>query len=394
MHKILIIAPSWIGDMVMAEPLLRLLKQSANIAEPIDDIATAVGKFFIAITTNCGPQLLPPTEQDHTNTKNNDVTIDVVAPNYLAPLLERIPHINHIWKTSFEHGALDLKERWQLAKQLRRQNYAQSIILPNSFKSALIPWLARIPLRTGWRGEMRYLLLNDMHILDKQLLPLMVQRFTALGSARAEKNPASLSGNHHQISSLPLELVPQLSISFETVNATVHKLGLSASIAAKPILALCIGAEYGETKRWPAAYFAEVARKKFQEGWEIWLLGSSKDAAIATAVQQASSYICRDLVGKTTLAEVTDLLSLAKAAITNDSGLMHIAAALNTPMVAIYGSSSPAFTPPLTSNLQHARILSLNLPCSPCFKRHCPLGHFKCMLQLQPNLVLAALEDI
>jgi len=333
-NKILIIAPSWVGDMVMAESLLQILRRNH-------------------------PQVL----------------LDIFAPAYLEPLLKRIPYINKIFASPFTHGELNLKQRLFLAKNLRLQNYDQAIILPNSWKSALIPFLANIAKRTGWRGEMRYFLLNDIRILNKNKLPLMVQRFAALG---VDKNAA-----------LPNPIPnPRLYTNAVLVKQTLEELGVA--FPKQPVLALCVGAEYGEAKRWPANYFAKVAQAKASEGWAIWLCGGIKDREIAVQIQQESNNVCIDLTGKTSLAQVVDVLSLATAIITNDSGLMHIAAALDLPLLAIYGSSSPQFTPPLTSK---AQILSLNLPCSPCFKRQCPLGHFKCMLELRPEIVLQALNN-
>lgn len=334
-EKILIIAPSWVGDMVMAESLLQILRQN-----------------------------------------HPHISIDVFAPSYLEPLLKRISYLNKIWLSPFAHGQFSLSERYLLAKTLRLQNYDQAIILPNSWKSALIPFLAKIPKRTGWRGEMRYFLLNDIRVLDKKNLPLMVQRFVALGVAKNTPLPNSIPN-------------PRFYTNEVFVAQTLQELNLP--MPQQPILALCIGAEYGPAKRWPAKYFAQIATIKAKEGWAIWLFGGKKDQEVAVQVQQACNNICLDLTGKTSLAQAIDLLSLARVAICNDSGLMHVAAALDLPLVAIYGSSSPQFTPPLTNK---AKILSAHLPCSPCFKRQCPLGHFKCMLELEPDKVLQVLTEL
>lgn len=414
MQKILIIAPSWIGDMVMAEPLLKILQQRHSRDSH---------SYSHAYT---------PPVRDHNQTAT---IIDVVVPAYLAPLLARMPHINHVWTTSFTHGNADLKARWLLARRLREQHYAQVIVLPNSFKSALLPFWARIPRRTGWRGEMRYALLNDMRILDAKRFPFMVQRLAALGfnsddawlteiakfdlsrllltSQQAQISPQTPAPQQAIVTAAAISLVPRLTTNAACIAQTLAELrpilpelpelpelpALSASqelpelpaARSKPTLALCMGAEYGEAKRWPATYFAEVAKHKFKEGWNIWLFGGASDVALAGEVQFASGNICLDLTGKTTLAQAVDLLSLTQAVVTNDTGLMHIAAALDLPVVAIYGSSSPQFTPPLTSKV---RILSLNLPCSPCFQRRCLLGHFRCMLELHPVLVLQALQEL
>lgn len=432
MNKILIIAPSWVGDMVMAEPLLRLLHQRYCNSGNSCAVPDASQLSLQTLQPSSSPPLPPQ--------------IDIVAPDYLSSLLTRIPYITKVWAVAFPHGRLRLKERWQLAQKLRAQNYTQAIVLPNSFKSALLPFLAKIPLRTGWRGEMRDILLNDVRILDKEILPLMVQRFVALGLDR-RKLPASLStmfqssaeslvenpavkiANSMVITSpaylspspsLSPLFVPQLVTNSANVEQTLQTLRLSTALDVRscadstggcdnaasiskamvdraflrtttPVLALCIGAEYGVAKRWSPDYFAEVAKYMTQKGWQIWLLGSSKDVMLAAEAQRISGGVCVDLAGKTTLAQAVDLLSCVHAVVTNDSGLMHIAAALDTPLIALYGASSPRFTPPLSNN---ARVLSLCLSCSPCFARQCPLGHFRCMLNLPPFVVLQALQQL
>ncbi len=326
--KILIIAPSWVGDAVMAQPLLRRLRE-----------------------------------------QHPDAAIDAFAPAWVAPVLERMPEIRRVVINPLAHGELSIRLRWKLGRALRLDRYDHAIVLPNSLKSALIPFFAGIPLRTGFKGEMRYGLINDLRNLDKQALPLMVERFAAL----AERPRAPLRR--------PLEN-PRLNVDTEQVQTTLAKLGLAPQ---KPVAAFCVGAEYGPAKRWPAAHFAELAQKLAAAGHEVWLLGSNKDAEIGAEIEQASAGVARNLCGRTDLAAAIDLLAAADFAVVNDSGLMHIAAALDKPLIAIFGSSSPGFTPPLSDK---ARVVSLNLPCSPCFKRACPLGHFDCMMRLTPQRVL------
>jgi heptosyltransferase-2 len=169
-------------------------------------------------------------------------------------------------------------------------------------------------------------------------------------------------------------------------RALIARLGLGRG---RPAAALCPGAEYGPAKRWPARYFGELAQGLAAHGCEVWLIGSKNDAPVGAEIEQFAGGICRNLCGQTTLADAIDLLSSASLVVSNDSGLMHLAAALGRPLIALYGSSSPAFTPPLSPN---ARILKLDLPCSPCFKRECPLGHFNCMMQLTPDRVLGAVD--
>jgi len=289
--------------------------------------------------------------------------------------LTRMPEVNHVIDNSFAHGELRLTDRWRCGRQLKQQHYDHAIVLPNSLKSALIPFFAGIPRRTGFIGESRYGLLNDARKLDKAALPLMVERYALL----AETAGAPLSR--------PLEK-PALLADAAGVEAVIIRLGLDSK---KPIAAFCPGAEYGPAKRWPSEHFAALAKEYVQLGYEILLLGSAKDQPVGAEINQLSGGICRDLTGKTGLAEVIDLMSCAKFVVSNDSGLMHIAAALDKPTAALFGSSSPLHTPPLSD---HARVISLHLACSPCFQRECPLGHFNCMKQLHPELVQQALIQL
>ncbi|MFA7242298.1 MAG: lipopolysaccharide heptosyltransferase II [Sulfuricellaceae bacterium] len=330
MSKALIIAPSWVGDAVMAQPLFRRLREH-----------------------------------------DPERVLDAFAPSWVAPVLERMAEINRVVINPFAHGELRLKVRWNMGRSLRRDAYRHAIVLPNSLKSALLPFFAGIPLRTGYIGEMRHLLLNDARRLDKLALPLMVERFAAL----AERPGAPLQR--------PVPF-PRLSVDVAQQCATLDKLGLAAD---KPVAAFCIGAEYGAAKRWPARHFARLAQLLAAD-YEIWLLGSQKDAAIGAEIVALSHGAARNLCGATDLGEAVDLIATSALVVSNDSGLMHVAAALDKPMAALYGSSSPGFTPPLSDK---ARVLTLNLPCSPCFKRTCPLGHLDCLEKLTPEQVEAGI---
>jgi len=332
-NKILIIGPAWVGDMVMAQTLFKLLKQ-----------------------------------------RDPQVKIDVLAPAWSVPLLARMPEVTESLVMPLGHGMLGFRERRRIGKQLREKNYQQAIVLPNSFKSALIPWWADIPIRTGWRGEMRYGVLNDLRVLDKTRYPLMIEQFMALGL------PVNAS--------LPKEpLLPELIISEKNREETLKNYQLSAT---RPILALCPGAEFGPAKRWPEEYYATVANEKLRAGWQVWLFGSAKDQLVTEKIMALTDQQCINLAGKTRLEEAVDLLSLATAVVTNDSGLMHIAAALQKPLIAIYGPTSAAFTPPLD---KQAKIISLSLTCQPCFQRVCPLKHHHCMTELQPQKILDAMAE-
>jgi heptosyltransferase-2 len=333
MNKTLVIAPAWVGDAVMAQPLLRRLRER-------------------------DPQTL----------------IDVFAPAWVAPVMERMAEVHRVSINPFAHGELCLGVRWQLGRSLRREGYRHAVVLPNSLKSALIPFFAGIPQRTGFVGEMRYGLLNDARRLDKHALPLMVERFIALAGHPGESLPHPLPR-------------PQLSVDAARRQETLGKLRL---FPARPVLVFCVGAEYGAAKRWPATHFARLAKMLAPE-YEIWLLGSAKDAPIGAVVETLSEGAAVNLCGKTDLGEAVDLLAAGTLAVCNDSGLMHVAAALNKPLIALYGSSSPGFTPPLSEN---ARVVSLNLPCSPCFKRVCPYGHLECLENLTPERVREEIGEL
>ena len=299
-----------------------------------------------------------------------DCQIDVLAPSWSLALLERMPEVNKAIAMPLSHGQFGFFDRLKLGKKLRANHYDQAILLPNSWKSALIPFVANIPIRTGYIGECRWGLLNDARKLDKSVMTMTVQRFVALGLAPGRANiPPDCS-------------TPRFVINEDQQNSVIKKFKLTNS---KKIVALCPGAEYGEAKRWPASYYAEVAKVKIAQGFQIWLFGSAKDQVIAEQINNQVEGACVDFTGQTSLAEAVDLMSLVDVVVTNDSGLMHVAAALDKKIIAIYGSSDPGFTPPLNNK---AHIMSLKLECSPCFKRECPLGHTRCLQDIKPEQVL------
>ncbi len=327
--KILIVGPSWVGDMVMAQSLFITLKES-----------------------------------------DPECHIDVLAPKWSFPLLDRMPEVSKGIAMPLIHGEFGFSKRRRLGKDLQQAKYDQAIVLPNSWKSALIPFFAKIPLRTGYIGEVRWGLLNDVRMLDKQHLTMTVQRFIALGGPKSVEQTLGYP-------------IPMLNIDRHNQQAITEKFQVELS---KKILALCPGAEYGPAKRWPAEHYAKLAKHIMAQGWTVFLFGSEKDKSVAEQINGLTGNACQDFSGKTSLAEAVDLMSLAEIVVTNDSGLMHIAAALDKKVIAIYGSSDPGFTPPLNAS---ATVIDLKLDCSPCFKRECPLGHTHCLTEISPDQVLA-----
>jgi len=332
-QRLLMVSPSWVGDMVMAQTLLKTLKR-----------------------------------------RQPELVIDVLAPAATLAIASRMAEVNDAVLFEVGHGQLNLPYRRGIAQQLKRRCYDQAIVLPNSLKSALVPWLAGIPIRTGFRGEYRYGLINDMRLLDERRLPRMIDRFNALGVA--------INGPAADIE------FPALNVDLQNQAQVMATLGLSHTNASPPVLGLCPGAEFGDAKRWPAAHYAAVAEMAIKQGMDVWIFGGPADLAVATEIKSllapANQAQVALLAGKTRLVDAIDLMSLCRLVVSNDSGLMHIAAAVNCPTVVIYGSTSPDFTPPLTDKLH---IVSLQLDCSPCFKRTCPLGHKDCLNKLMPALL-------
>jgi heptosyltransferase-2 len=312
--------------------------------------------------------------------QQGDVSVDVLAPPITFPLLARMPEVSTAIKSKQFHGRLNLLARHGLAKQLRGK-YQQAIVVPSSIKSALIPWMAKIPKRTGYRGEHRYGLINDMRRLDKQAMPYCVQRFVAHGD-----DPADRVGV--PVPSLSEIDPPHLRVDCVNQTRVIDRLGLDIT---RPILAVCPGAEYGPTKRWPADYFRRISEAKVAQGWQVWVFGAKKEASLANQIVGEKQPHIIDLAGATDLLDAIDLLALSRCVVSNDSGLMHIAAALALPQVALYGSSSAEFTPPLN---QFCQILSVDIACRPCFQRECPLDHLNCMNQLTPDRVIETIDQL
>ena len=328
---VLVVGPSWVGDMVMAQSLFRLLRER----EPAPDI-------------------------------------DVVAPAWSLPVLERMPEVRRGIALPLGHGELGLGVRRRLGHALRDAGYGQAIVLPRSAKAALVPWFARVPVRTGFRGEMRFGLINDMRPLDRGRLDQTVKRFVALGL------PVDAA--------LPAPPRPALSVDAAARDAAIARLGLDT---VRPAIGLLPGAEYGPAKCWPLEHFAALADLLGDAGFAVWLFGGPKDREAAARIASGARHAVADLTGQTSLTEAIDLLSACRVVVTNDSGLMHVAAAVGCHTVALYGSTSPAFTPPLTDA---ATIHDLELACSPCFARECPLGHLDCLRNILPGDVMASVR--
>jgi heptosyltransferase-2 len=338
MNRILVIAPNWIGDAVMSQPLLAAIKASYPHA-----------------------------------------VIDVLATPWVAPVYRACSEVTELIEADLRHGQLQWGLRRALASQIKKRNYASCYVLPNSLKSALIPWLANIPVRIGYQGELRRFLLTETKANSPktQRIP-MVEHYA---------NLCAPSGNLDTTINPPY-LVPMAS-ALESARARLQ----AAGIQTDALVVLCPGAEYGPSKRWPAAHFAALAQSilNAKPTASVVLLGSPSDRVIGDAVVSTAASQSRmfNWCGATSLDEAIAIISLCSNVVSNDSGLMHIGAALQVPQVAIFGSSDPSHTPP---NSAKATVISLHLPCSPCHQRECPLGHLNCLNQINAEQVFAAIQ--
>jgi heptosyltransferase II len=329
-RDVLIIGPSWIGDMVMAQALFKQLKNMAP-----------------------------------------ESAIDVTAPAWALGVISRMPEVRRAIAMPFDHGEARFVDRWRFGSSLRGQ-YEAAYVLPGSWKSALVPFAARIPTRIGYLKEQRWGLLNQIVSLPKSQRKKTMATYQALADHTVFRNSDKL-------------LKPTLDVDHSNQKVLLQRYGLTAG----RYVALMPGAEYGPAKRWPARHFATVADAFAKEGVTVILMGSHKDSAAAADIKaMAPSTI--DLTGQTSITDVIDIIASARCVVSNDSGLLHIAASVGVPLVGIYGSTSAEHTPPQSSN---AVTVSLNLPCSPCGKRTCPLGHMDCLEKLDAERVLVSMED-
>lgn len=340
--KILVIGPSWVGDMMMSQSLYRTLRA-----------------------------------------QHPEATIDVMAPAWCRPLLSRMPEVDRALAMPLGHGALALGERRRIGKALRDSHYDRAYVLPNSFKSALVPFFAGIKQRIGWRGEMRYGLLNDVRRLDKAAFPLMVERYVALACDTPPDSAKQLAQ--------PL-LWPQLRVEAGEKLATAAQFQLTAD---RPLIGFCPGAEFGPAKRWPHYHYAALAQQLIADGKQIVLFGSAKDREcgeeIVAALPAEMRRYCRNLAGETQLEQAVILLACCEAVVSNDSGLMHIAAALQRPLVALYGPSSPDFTPPLASQVCVIRLIT---GYHKVRKGEAAEGYHQSLIDIQPQRVYQALGEL
>lgn len=330
-EKILIIGPAWIGDMIMSQSLIKRLKSVFS-----------------------------------------DSVIDVIAPEWSGALVSRMPEVRKFIPLNVKHGEFSLKYRWNLGKSLRDEKYSRCYVLPITWKSAIPALAAKIPLRIGYFGEVRFFLLNRFFTMGKNL-NTMVKRYLALADKQVYKaQPAT------KIKNLPF---PKLSVDKKNRARLLQEFGLNKELKR---VALVPGAEYGASKRWPLEYYRFVAESLVAKGLEVIVLGGAKEVALGEAICKnlTGAY---NLCGKTSLTDAIDTMSLADLAIANDSGLMHLASAVDINVFAIYGATSPDFAPPLTNK---GHIFYQDLDCSPCKQRECPFGHTDCLYKIKPNIII------
>jgi len=329
MTRALVIAPQWIGDAVMSQPLLARLAARGE-------------------------------------------RITVAALPWVAPVYRAMPQAAEVVELPFAHGRLDWAVRRRVASELRGE-FDIAYVLPNSLKSALIPWLAGIPKRVGYAGESRFVLLNQ-RLPNPGGRPPMVAFYSALAGEPVPEGER-----------------PLLEFSPSVLEAAARVAGVERGA----YWVFAPGAEYGPAKCWPAAHYAELARSLHEASAEpVLLLGSGKEAALCESIAAAAPGTCRVLAGKTSLLDAMALIAGSRGMVSNDSGLMHVAAAFGVPQAAVFGSTSPEHTPPLNPR---ARVIwlkeELKLDCSPCFDRVCRFGHTRCLTEVRAGRVQAALDD-
>ncbi|MEK9509433.1 lipopolysaccharide heptosyltransferase II [Gemmatimonadota bacterium Y43] len=331
---ILVVGPAWVGDMVMCQSLFITLRR-----------------------------------------RHPDARIDVLAPDWTRPLLERMPEVSEALPLQVEHGRLRPLAQWRAVREVRRRGYRQAIVTRRSLKSALVPFLAGVPERTGILGENRHWLINDVRAVNGESHRWAVERLAVLGM-----EPGAAPG----LDGVPW---PKLVANAEAGAEAERRLGADG---AGSVVGLAPGAAYGPAKRWPQAHWEQLAAALTRSGRRVWVFGAAGERDEGEAIAAAGGPGATSLCGHTSLGEVADLMARCEAVVSNDSGLMHVAAAAGPRVIALFGSTSPANTPPLDPR---ARVIYRALECSPCYARTCPLGHLRCLTEITVDEVLAHLEE-
>ena len=295
--------------------------------------------------------------------------ITVGALPWVAPVYRAMPQVEAVIEFPFRHGGLQWQARRSLGRELRGR-FDTAYVLPNSLKSALLPLLAGIPRRVGYLGEARVGLLTH-RLRNPGDKPPMVAFYSALSGEQGLEQDR-----------------PRLALPPDQVDGVLAQHGLERG----GYVVMAPGAEYGPAKRWP--HFGGLAQLLQRP---VLLLGSAKEAELCESIRAQAPDRCRNLAGRTSLAEAFALIAGAGHVVSNDSGLMHVAAAFGVPQVALFGSSSPLHTPPLNDAarvvwLKHDPDYLPPLDCSPCFARECPLGHFRCLQDVAPQRVLGLMQ--
>ena len=327
-QKLLIIPQNWLGDIVMSQTLLKKIKSN-----------------------------------------NPKTSIDILVNSSLKNLVERMPEINKVIILDCNHRELGLFKRLRLAKEIKKSSYDRSIVLSRSLKSSLIPYFAKIPIRTGELGELRYLLINDLKEFSKESRRKTASRYISMYSDNNEE----LSENYY----------PSLDSNSENIKNLSEKYDLKKD---KKVIIFAPGAAFGPSKMWPVNKFRELG-KKLNNDFKILILGSNNEKSIGNDIVTNKNMV--NLCGKTSIADAVDLMHISKFCVSNDSGLMHLAAATNTKSISIYGSTSPDFTPPLTKNKD---IHYKGISCSPCFEKKCKYGHYNCLVDIHSDDVFKSFK--
>ena len=327
-QKLLIIPQNWLGDIVMSQTLLKKIKSN-----------------------------------------NPKTSIDILVNSSLKNLVERMPEINKVIILDCNHRELGLFKRLRLAKEIKKSSYDRSIVLSRSLKSSLIPYFAKIPIRTGELGELRYLFINDLKEFSKESRRKTASRYISMYSGKNEE----LSGNYY----------PSLDSNSENIKNLSEKYDLKKD---KKVIIFAPGAAFGPSKMWPVNKFRELG-KKLNNDFKILILGSNNEKSIGNDIVTNKNMV--NLCGKTSIADAVDLMHISKFCVSNDSGLMHLAAATNTKSISIYGSTSPDFTPPLTKNKD---IHYKGMSCSPCFEKKCKYGHYNCLVDIHSDDVFKSFK--